>query len=262
MRMKKVLSSRELETEKILQKELPEYVIRANMRLADVIQIPADQFKYMSGYHLDFVICNHEAEPVAAVELDDKSHDTEDGKRRDTNKNNWLEQAKIKLIRIREPSEAYNIKKLLDGHASFSEYKNVNQFNEDRFQENVRRYKPSRKKTTSLNNYILGTILLIGFMATAGWILKNTADKALNEIGKNAIQQQQRIQQTYRQQIQLQQQAQLQQHEAKKTIIKFEQVLVKGKSIRECAGAEKILDNNTTTCMHDHYERRPVNVTQ
>ena len=79
MRKKKVLSARELETEKILQTALPEYVIRANMRLADIIHIPDDQFKYKSGYHLDFIICNEEADTIAAVELDDSTHDTVDG---------------------------------------------------------------------------------------------------------------------------------------------------------------------------------------
>jgi hypothetical protein len=76
MRKKKVLSPPELETEKILKAELPEYDIRANHRLADVIHMTEEQFKYMGGYHLDFAICDKHANIIAAVELDGESRPT------------------------------------------------------------------------------------------------------------------------------------------------------------------------------------------
>lgn len=117
MKKKRVLTPRELEVEKILQRQLQEYVIRANVRLADVVHA-GSQFKWMSGYHLDFVICDQHANPIAAVELDDSTHDTEDGKRRDSNKNRWLEQANIKLIRIRTQAEAENIRSLITSHGT------------------------------------------------------------------------------------------------------------------------------------------------
>lgn len=122
---KQVLSQRELETEKILQATLPEYTIRANMRLVDVIHA-GNQFRYMSSYHLDFVICNNLSQAVAAVELDDSTHDTADGRRRDANKNRWLAEANLKLIRIRKPNEAYQIQALIAPRQSVPQEGEIN----------------------------------------------------------------------------------------------------------------------------------------
>jgi very-short-patch-repair endonuclease len=115
---KKPLSERERETLKQLRESLPEYEIHANMRLADVIKADWKQFNYIKGYHLDFVICNRNGYIVAAVELDDSTHDNSKAQERDAKKNIWLSDAGIKLIRIREPQEAIGIRRLIDEYKS------------------------------------------------------------------------------------------------------------------------------------------------
>lgn len=110
---KKPLSDRERETLKLLRGALPECEIHANMRLADVIKAEWWQFNSIKGYHLDFVICDQDGHTVAAVELDDSTHDNLKARERDAKKDGWLRDAGIKLIRIRKPHEANEIRQLI-----------------------------------------------------------------------------------------------------------------------------------------------------
>lgn len=111
---KKPLSDRERETLKVLRTALPECDIHANMRLADVIKADWWQYNYIKSYHLDFVICDQDGHTIAAVELDDSTHDTPKAQRRDAKKDGWLRDAGIKLIRIRKPHEAEEIRRLIE----------------------------------------------------------------------------------------------------------------------------------------------------
>lgn len=111
---KKPLSDRERETLKVLRTALPECDIHANMRLADVIKADWWQYNYIKSYHLDFVICDQDGHTIAAVELDDSTHDTPKAQRRDAKKDGWLHDAGIKLIRIRKPHEAEEIRRLIE----------------------------------------------------------------------------------------------------------------------------------------------------
>ena len=264
MRKKKVLSPRELETERILQGALPEYVIRANMRLVDVIDA-GNQFQFMSGYHLDFVICDQIANTIAVVELDDSTHDTDDGKRKDTNKNRWLEQAGIKLIRIRVPHEAQQIRKLIDEFKSPEEiHQNPSKsFDPNQFHGNLKNYRPRSSNIPTQQKYSIKSqiqkLAILGGCSTLGlWILYSTAQNMLQKIGSDAIAKQQRIQQDNQQRMQaISKQNEAQQwakdeeiriaqkiqEDNKKKIIKYEQVLVLGKSARECAGENKELND-------------------
>lgn len=243
MRKKKVLSSRELETEKFLQAALPEYIIRANMRLADVVHA-GNQFKYMSGYHLDFVICDVHANTIAAVELDDSTHDTEEGKRRDANKNKWLDEAKITLIRIRKPEDALTIREKLKLPESF----NISHENRPTFM------RPKQKNQVS--GYIKNLVALIAITGLVMWALNSITQKMLSDIGKNSIAQQQRVQQTQAAENWRKQQ-EAEKAEARRKIEAqqphYERVLVKGKSARECSNGN-VINNETILCMKDHYE--------
>lgn len=85
------------------------------MRLANVVRGRLNYTRAMGQYEMDFVVQDPTTgEVVCAIELDDPTHDTEDGRRRDGNKNGWMAKARIKLIRIREPSEALNIRELMN----------------------------------------------------------------------------------------------------------------------------------------------------
>lgn len=139
---KKPLSDRERETLKKLRESLPECEIHANIRLADAIKADWKQFRSIKGYHLDFVICNQNGDIIAAVELDDSTHDNRKAQERDAKKNKWLNDANIKLIRIREPQEAIGIRRLID------EYKFITGFS----QESWRPSPPNSNNRANRNN--------------------------------------------------------------------------------------------------------------
>lgn len=279
MRKKKVLSQRELQIEKILQERLPEYVIRANVRLADVIHA-GNQFKWMSGYHLDFVICDEHADIIAAVELDDTTHDTEDGKRRDANKNRWLDKANIKLIRIRTSEEARDIRELISGakeakqtlHKILSmrepasiELKMIGQHS----------YGQPKRQQTNEQKFI-GALLLIGLAVLIYWGITSALQTFAKIIKGNVVTQQQIIQMQNQQRADSQRSAMQQQQaelawkkqqeieidQARKKIEAerphYERVLVKGKSARECSKGN-VIDNASIICTRDHYETVLIN---
>lgn len=58
-------------------------------------------FARISQKHVDFVICNRNMEVLFALELDDRSHDTEKAKKKDQFKDRAFRAAKIPLKRIR-----------------------------------------------------------------------------------------------------------------------------------------------------------------
>lgn len=248
MQKKKALSPRELETEKILQAALPEYIIRANMRLVDVIHA-GRQFIYMRGYHLDFVICDEEANTIAAVELDDSTHNTKDGQRRDANKNRWMAQAKIKLIRIRTPEEALNIRELMEKQDNFNEIENNNL--------TIQKEKIySFEKPHTSNNFWAFSIPIMAIVIIS-WGLSSPVKQQPKKIAAptqitpqppiisaeefaKARAQQEAMQAAARQRIDA-------------TQPHYEQRVVKGKSVRECQ-IDGVITNASVLCMKDHYE--------
>lgn len=93
----------------ILKTGLPGHEIFANVRLVDIVRVQTKHqgnknvwlFRNISQYHIDFLVCDKETNIIAAIELDDPSHDTNDGERRDAKKDECLNAVGIKLIRIR-----------------------------------------------------------------------------------------------------------------------------------------------------------------
>lgn len=102
-----LLSEAELAFFKILEQAVPEQqMIAPKVRLGDVIGCSdADWNKgygpKISAKHLDFVIAERSTSRIlAAIELDDKSHNRPDRKERDSFINSALDAAGITLIRI------------------------------------------------------------------------------------------------------------------------------------------------------------------
>jgi Protein of unknown function (DUF2726) len=93
---------------RLLRLELPHHEIFANVRLTDVIDIHRKhrgferrrRFMKISQYHLGFVVCDAQMNVVAAIELDDASHDTSQRARRDRLKDECLAAAGIPLKRF------------------------------------------------------------------------------------------------------------------------------------------------------------------
>jgi len=279
LRKKKVLSKRELEVEKILQELLPEYVIRANVRLADVLHA-GNQFKWMSGYHLDFVICDENANVIAAVELDDSTHDTDDGRRRDSNKNRWLEKANIKLIRIRTLEEAQDIRELLTRpntiNRSSLHYLGMREANESLLindgWERTSSAVGSQYRARKSNSMIVAIVIVIVLLWGVNAFLSNRMNKlSANTVAQQSTTQLQSESLLDRQKRLLKQQQdelawkkrQEQEIELVRARIEaqqphYERVLVKGKSARECSNGN-VINNETIQCTKTHYEDILVN---
>lgn len=82
----------------------------SKVRLADLVSCSATEWR--AGYggaisqkHVDFVLCDPGTTRfVLAIELDDRTHDSEDRKRRDRFLNEVLATVGIRLLRIRASS--------------------------------------------------------------------------------------------------------------------------------------------------------------
>ena len=83
---------------------LPEYIILAQVQLSRVLGVKkgfnnAEWNNRINRMSLDFVICRKDSSIIAAIELDDKTHEQELRKEADLKKNKALESANIQLIR-------------------------------------------------------------------------------------------------------------------------------------------------------------------
>lgn len=82
---------------------LPDHLVFVQVSMSQVLQ-PAgtrDQnaFNAISQKSLDFLVCRRDTSVVAAIELDDSSHNRESRKRADATKDHALQSAGIKVIR-------------------------------------------------------------------------------------------------------------------------------------------------------------------
>lgn len=101
-----------------LQKAIDDkYLIMSKVRLADIVTCSASQWRHghggaISQKHLDFVLCDHKTTRfVLAIELDDRSHEEPDRRRRDRFLNEVLAAAGIRLLRI-QASANYSVRHL------------------------------------------------------------------------------------------------------------------------------------------------------
>lgn len=83
---------------------LPEHIILAQVQLSRVLGIKkgfnfGEWNNRINRMSLDFVVCRKDSSIIAAIELDDKTHEQESRKEADSKKNKALESANIRLIR-------------------------------------------------------------------------------------------------------------------------------------------------------------------
>jgi len=254
-------TKRERETLLILRQELPEYEINPHMRLANVVRGRLKYTRAMGQYEMDFVVMDPDTgQVVCAIELDDPTHDTEEGRRRDGNKNGWMAKAKIKLIRIREPVEALHIRDLMNAPIDLN------------IPEEIVYAFEKRHNSTSFPKFIGAWLVVIVFFGFVLWGLNAVVKDVFNHLSHGLIaNQQQRLQQIRTQQteakLRIQQSAdqEAEQAEARRRVDAEEphyvRMLVKGKSARECSKGG-VIDNSTVACMNDHYEMVLVNGNQ
>lgn len=242
-------TNRERETLLLLREALPEYEINPHMRLANVVKGRLAYIGAMGQYELDFVVQNPATgEVVCAIELDDSTHDTEDGRRRDANKNLWMAQARIRLIRIRMPNEAYTIRERLNQPINF-----------DIPEETI--FSFEKKRTSGVGagkiNAAMFAIFAIAFVL---WAFNSVMKNVTSSISNQALAVQQQINQqnlTHQADVNSLRKLETEQLEAGRKINvqppHYERVLVRGKSARECS-VGGVINNTSVACMKDHYE--------
>lgn len=95
------------ELKKVTQKY--EYELFCKVRIADLVELKkglnkrqwAFYFGQIKAKHADFVICNRNLQPVLIIELDDKSHDTSKGIKRDSFIDKVYKDANIPILHTR-----------------------------------------------------------------------------------------------------------------------------------------------------------------
>jgi len=250
-------TKRERETLLLLRQALPEYEINPHMRLANVVRGRLSYTKAMGQYEMDFVIQDPATgEVICAIELDDPTHDTVDGRRRDGNKNGWMAKARIKLIRIREPSEALTIRELMNKPIDLN------------IPEEIVYAFEKKTNSNSIQKFVAAWFVTIVFIGLLAWGFNAVVKGAINHLSHGLIEkQQQQLQQIVVRQteanLRIQQSAE--QAEARRRVEAekphYVRMLVKGKSARECSNGN-VINDASIACMKDHYEMVLINGNQ
>ena len=99
-----LLSERERLLYQRLVQSLPDHIVLAQVQLLQVLNFKRGRRTYavlnrISQLSLDFLILNPDTRPVAAIELDDVTHELGDRRRADANKSHALKSAGVPLIR-------------------------------------------------------------------------------------------------------------------------------------------------------------------
>lgn len=103
---KSVLTQVEQDFFQRLKEALPNRIVLAQVELSRVIaaNVPKHEelswFNRINGKSLDFVICKPDLSVIAAIELDDSSHNRPHRKKADTTKNKALADAGVPLVRF------------------------------------------------------------------------------------------------------------------------------------------------------------------
>ena len=119
-----ILSPNESKFKKYLEEHIPDH-IEINCKIHMISALPFPENKRYNPYtnqsemmmHIDFVLITKEThEVVLAIELQDKSHDTDDAKRRDEKKSNAMKSAKLNFaqIKLEEAYEPKYLKRILE----------------------------------------------------------------------------------------------------------------------------------------------------
>lgn len=111
-----------------LVEALPDFVVLAQVQLSSFLKVDTTKtewkdysrwFNPIAQQSVDYLICQQDFSIIAAVELDDKSHNGANSIKRDTKKNNNLHAANVPLIRWHAEAmpEAETIRQIVFNHA-------------------------------------------------------------------------------------------------------------------------------------------------
>lgn len=104
-----------------LQKALPDNLILAQVQLSRFIGVKKgfdfhEWNNRINRMSIDFLVCRKDATIMAAIELDDSSHEKPESQKRDEKKNRVMKDAGIRLIRchVRQMPDEVTIRNLID----------------------------------------------------------------------------------------------------------------------------------------------------
>jgi Protein of unknown function (DUF2726) len=106
-RNKYFFSAAERSFYEVLRRLAPEYTLFAKVGLADLVHVSKgaswwqSHFNRINQKHVDFVLCNRDLAPIAAIELDDSSHDADEREARDEFVDQVLAAAALPIVHIR-----------------------------------------------------------------------------------------------------------------------------------------------------------------
>lgn len=105
-RRRALMSPVELSAYALLLDALPDYMVFAQIQASRVLDIPPRRdhyywFNFVSRLSYDFVVCRTDGTPLAAIEIDDASHERADRQEADHRKDKATSAAGIAMIRWR-----------------------------------------------------------------------------------------------------------------------------------------------------------------
>lgn len=110
-----IMTQTELQVYDKLLQALPNHMIFAQVQVSRIIESPEEDnlywFNFINRLSYDFVICRTDGTPLAAIEIDDDTHELTERQEADTRKNLATRAANIEILRwdIREIPTIRNI---------------------------------------------------------------------------------------------------------------------------------------------------------
>lgn len=180
---------------KILKEAIPEYPIYIQVPLSQMMRVKYGYDRHnwnnrVNRMSVDFVVCDHHTHIIAAIELDDPSHDNEKRQADDAKKDKALGSANIKVIRYRVENMPNPSKIRLDvmGEQQTKSINNelVQVINIRTNNEDIISFKPAKQKKIELS---FSKLILIGIcLIVLGFILSNNS-KLTNKYSEQQLMQ-------------------------------------------------------------------------
>lgn len=115
-----LMTASELAVYDVLLVALPDYMVFAQVQASRVLEVPRSKetyywFNFVSRLSYDFVVCRLDGTPLAAIEVDDASHDLPERQEADHRKNLATEAAGVAMVRwpVDAIPEAREIRRLI-----------------------------------------------------------------------------------------------------------------------------------------------------
>lgn len=101
---KHIMTKTEMQVYDVLLEALPDYMVFPQVQVSRIIDTPPNKdnyywFNFISRLSYDFVVCRPDGTPIAAIEIDDRTHEKPERQEADNRKNLATEAAGVAIIR-------------------------------------------------------------------------------------------------------------------------------------------------------------------